>query len=374
MLACARGEVTDADRQSVDSAAARVTDWDDFLDLAEAHGLGHFAARHQPAAVPQACARRIRREVQTGTARALLLLDCQWRVAAELDRAGVPHVWLKGLALSEQLYGQIEARRCLDLDLLTTAADVPNVEACLSRLGLTPYRDPRPGKDEHFMNAHHRTWQWPVSAGRSLFVEVHHRLPGPVACQPCADEILQRSRSLALKGMPVRVPSHEDELLILCLHAHHHNYSLRQLVDVAEYVKRFGAALDGAKFLALARRHRARGKVSAALVLADRALGCGVKGPWQATGWKLTPWQRRVMRGLSEADLCDAGADGDDARRLRLALLADGWGDVLRLLGPHFWPARDYLKALYPNRWGRIPGAARGYHFFRLMSRHRHGP
>ena len=43
----------------------------------------------------------------------------------------------------------------------------------------------------------------------------------------------------------VPVPSLADELLILCLHAHHHNFgSLLNLMDIAEYVKRFHGDID----------------------------------------------------------------------------------------------------------------------------------
>jgi len=374
VLACVRRELSEADRARAAEAAAGITDWQPALALAEAHGLSHFVSRHSGSLAPSLnlphdCESRLTREKHRGIAQALVLFDCQVRVAAELDRAGLPHLWLKGLALSEQLYGCIEARRCVDLDLLSDAAHVPPLEERLARLGFTRFRDPQPGKEEHFMNAHHRTWVRPPAADRPTHLELHFRLPGPAACQPPAADLLSRSRIVPLKGRPVRVPSHEDELLILCLHAHHHNFGLlRYLMDVAEYVKRFAPAMDRDKFWGLASQYRCRGRAAAALTLASATLGDDAGGGRAFVDGKgLSPLQRWAIRGLTPAALCDARGDEDDRRRLRLALMMDCWRDVLRLLGPHVWPPRAYLRALYPGLAGTIPGVARCRHFARLV-------
>jgi hypothetical protein len=172
-----------------------------------------------------------------------------------------------------------------------------------------------------------------------------------------------------LAGQPVPVPSPEDELLIAGLHAHHHNFGiLRALMDVAEYAKRFGRRLDWPKLVALAKGHRCWGRVSAALMLADAALGLDEP----PVSLPLSRRQRWAVRGLSAPAVLDTTGEQDDWRRLRLGMLMDRWRDVLRQVGPHFWPPRSYLQALCPRPWGRLPAAARAYHLARLFGKGMH--
>src|SRR5581483_12012348 len=107
-------------------------------------------------------------------------LDIQLLLSGEFERAGVPYVWLKGITLSQQLYGNPAARQSADLDLLVEPEHVGQLEKCLELHGFV--HEPKP-RDEHFMEAHHRVWMGETMAGALLSVEVHHRLAGPAACQ-----------------------------------------------------------------------------------------------------------------------------------------------------------------------------------------------
>lgn len=376
LLACARSELTSEYVRRISAAVAEGIAWDDLWKLACAHGVGYFVGQHLlrlsqsgEIALPAEVESRMRKDLWHISVHAEVLLGSQLRLAEELDRANLPVLWLKGLALSEQLYGRPEARQSIDLDLLAEPEQFPQVEECLLRIGCRRRPSGTPGEEEHTMGVHHSTWSFRISEEQETPIELHQSLGGPACCQPDPAGMMRRSRQVPLQGRLVRAPSLEDELIVLCLHAHHHNFGLMRLwMDVAEYVKKYHSRLDWPKFFELARTSRVQGRVCAALMLADAILGLGVSLPSEV---QLTALQRWAVRDVTAADVLDPAADHDqdDFRRVRLALLMDRWSDVARLLGPHLLPSRRYLRAVYPQPWARLPGVARLYHLARIASR-----
>lgn len=371
LLACARRELKPFHLRQIQAACARGVSWDALTDLAQAHGIGYFVSHHlrQLAGanflpLPEAFLRRLQENARQMAAHALVLLHYQGRLAEAWERAGIPILWLKGLALSDQLYGRCEARQAGDLDVLVDPAYLARAEEDIRHLGLERWGHATPGLDGHPASAHHRVWCGNVINDWTLSVELHHRLSGPPLCQPPPADLLRRSRVMSLQGRPMRVPGREDELLILCLHAHQHHFAcLRSLMDVAEYVQRFGSELDWRLILTRASRYRCRGRVSAALLLADRVLGFRQPSDGLPRRLPLTVIQRWAVRDLSRAALLEAEAQTDRFRQLRLALLMDHWRDVVELVLPHVVPPTSYLRAICPQPWARWPGLA---HFWYL--------
>lgn len=371
VLSCARGSLTPSDARDIAEAVARGINWNKAMELAARHGVSYFLATHLLALgqeqdtliLPPLFERELRTTLWRGNVYGELLLEQQRRLNAELNQAGVPVLWLKGLALSMQLYGGHQVRQCGDLDLLCPAGELPAAEACLRRAGFRPISDPS-GKDEHAMAAHHRSWL-SDSADTPILVELHHRLSGPPACQPDVPTLLEHARCVSINGQAFPVPGLEHELLILCLHAHHHNFAvLRLLMDVAEYVTKWAAELDWPRFFEDAKRCRTFGRAQAALFLALASLRREGQ-PASALG-RLQRW---AIRDLTPHTLLQHCSHDDDVHRARLGLLMDSWGDVLRLLGPHLWPTRNYLRTVCPAPLGSIPGLAHLYHLGRISFR-----
>ncbi len=162
------------------------------------------------------------------------------------------------------------------------------------------------------------------------------------------------------------VPSREDELLLLCLHAHHHNFAiLRCLMDVAEYVNRFNEHLNWDQFWLRSRESRSLGRVVGTLSLTAALLESN-PAEERLVGQRLGPVQSQAIRRPSTVAWLEPDAEEDDFLRLRLGLLMDRWTDVIRLLGPHFFPPSAYVRAHYPSWWARLPGIARAYHIVLL--------
>lgn len=375
LLACARGELSTLHIEQIEQACAGGVRWGDVTGLADAHGVGYFVRQHlfrigadsKTLRLPEAIQSQWQKDRWGQSVHGQNLLECQFRLQEAFSRAGVATIWLKGLALSEQLYGCPEARGSGDLDMLVEPSQAQAAEECLSRLAL---QLDHAAVDDHTLARHQRRWQGQMIAENTLLVELHVGLGGPRACQPDIPGLMQRSRTVSLKGQPFRVLSIEDELLFLCLHAHRHNYAiLRCLMDVAEYVKRYGKELNAESLLERAKRYRCVGRMKAGLILAHRALDLKPEAAVLQFLPELTRRQLWALRKLSLEALLDRTAEQDDYRRARLAFLMDRISDVVRLLGPHLFPTRDYVRAICPSPWRRVPAFAYFYHLLRVTAR-----
>jgi hypothetical protein len=346
-------------------------DWDILWSLARAHGVGYFVGNHLckptdggPWTLPPSVRNQIQHDLWQETAHALILRAQQLRLNAELNRAGIPVIWLKGLILADRLYGQYEARHCGDLDLLADPSDIPRLEELLARLGFERFRPSEAGKEFHPMAAHHATWCARVLSDWQLIVEVHHRLSGPTSCQPGAVDLLQRSHLIPFHGQEFAVPSLEDEMLVLCLHAHHHQFALlRCLMDVAEFVGGFSDQIDWPALVARTRRHRCLGRLRAALEITDGLLGLENRDEVLPQAPALTPRQRWAIRSLPMAVLLDPRTQGNDLRHAQFALLMDSWVDAVRMLWPRIFPSGEHVRSLCPTSWRDMPGFARLYYY-----------
>lgn len=135
------------------------------------------------------------------------------RLSAELKRSGVPHVFLKGLALQELLYREVGVRPYSDVDLLVPPPYAAQAAAvvCACGWGDAPRRL---GRRLHF----HRKFL-PVTTCLPLELHIQwidnanlNRLPREAGFE-----------EIAFQGnLPVLTA--ENQLLYLCLHAQKHGF------------------------------------------------------------------------------------------------------------------------------------------------------
>jgi hypothetical protein len=387
LLACARSTLQPRHLQQIESAVPQGVNWNVLWSLARAHGVGYFVGHHllrsplgmrngecgmrnpgKPSSNGSSAFRiphsAIQQDLWQETAHALILRDQQQQLNAELMRSGIKTIWLKGLILSERLYNQFEARHCGDLDLLVAPGELGKVQDLLARLGFQPHHPESPGKEFHPMAAHHAVWAKHILPNWRLMLEVHDRLSGPAACQPTVVELFARSQIVSFLGQPFRVPSFEDELLILCLHAHHHNYALlRCLMDVAEFVRRFHDKIDWPLLVGQARAARCLGRLRAGLEITHSLVGLESSKTILAQVPSLTSRQRLALRSVGAGALLDPRTQQDDLCQAKLALLMDRWADTFRLLAPRLFPKSEHVQDLCPASWRRWPGLPRAYFY-----------
>ncbi len=113
--------------------------WPRLCQLSEAHGVAPLVARNLArlgaAGVPDEARAALEAARRVNAARNLLAARVLRRVLASLAQAGVPVIPLKGVALSESLYGDATLRVSSDIDILVPRKDMARAFAVLVGLG-----------------------------------------------------------------------------------------------------------------------------------------------------------------------------------------------------------------------------------------------
>jgi len=240
ILACARLRT---DPAAVAAAAREVRAWETLVALACKHHLAPLVLRAGDACGPGAIPEAVREQLLLERQKTIALNSVYLRQAGEALRAflqaGLAPIVLKGVALTEPLYGDIGLRAFCDLDVLFSRDDIPRAETVLADLGYQA--EP---------TSHLRSWyfenyyQLPRhSRPRSRFcVELHWdfgRRPNPFRLD--VDAMRARAVAATVAGADVRRLDPQDELLHLCIHLAWGNgfdRHLRGLVDIAETLRR----------------------------------------------------------------------------------------------------------------------------------------
>lgn len=136
--------------------------------------------------------------------------DAAGRVGALLDRAGVPHLVIKGIAMRRLLSDAAPERTVSDVDVLVAGGDRHQTYALLRRGGLASTTFERPTHQSLF---YERTFVC-RHRGLSTMIDVHHRLvPWPLIPR-ATERLIARRRSVG--GMWVPWPL--DCALIAAVH------------------------------------------------------------------------------------------------------------------------------------------------------------
>lgn len=192
-----------------------------------------------------------------------------------LDVAGVPVIPVKGLALTERLYGDLASRPCADIDILVRAADLPSAREVLRSLEF--HQRANRGYKALVHQFHDPAWGLGEGA-EQVRLELHWALWADSDRRLGVDGLWQRAVPGRLLGRDIRQLSLEDTLLHLAIHRTRSALRLRWLVDVAELVRRHGDDLDWTAFLERADAAGARTASWMALRLADELMGAPVPG------------------------------------------------------------------------------------------------
>ena len=116
-----------------------------------------------------------------------------------------------------------------------------------------------------------------------------------------------------------------------------------------------------------ARAGRCLTRLTAGLELADAMLGLG--SAWRGRLPALPVSAARIVRGLSPGLLLGIEREQDERLRLRLAMLMDGWRDVLRVYAPRVFPPSAHVRELCPPALRGVPLAAHLCYLLRIARR-----
>ena len=213
--------------------------------------------------------------------RYLLLCICELRDAC--CERGIKHVFLKGLALGEELYEPAGARLSYDIDILVSIDDAPSLVSALQNRGFIFESDSSTGDPmDRVHNSHHHLRAMSKvytidGASVNVPVEIHvypfargYEFMGKTQTDlSYTEQVLSRCRIASIGDESFQIPSVTDGLLILIIHmlAHltldlilylfvkkpyHEQYVCNQMIDAALYLKTFGESINRRELLRFA--------------------------------------------------------------------------------------------------------------------------
>lgn len=240
VLCCATTAATPERSAMASDLAARVRNWDSFIDIAKRHGVLPLVHRYLnlecPAAVPADAMAKLRTQWQ-------LIILYNRHLAAELvrltsllDAAGVPAVSFKGPVLAAMAYGSIELRQFVDLDILMRQTDLPRVAEILTAEGyLSPHT-----RREGLATGYFQECEDAFFAARGMgAVDVHWKVtPRAFRFAPDEESFWRRAQVVELEFGTVTAIAPENLLLYICVHAAKHGWvTLGSICDVAQILR-----------------------------------------------------------------------------------------------------------------------------------------
>lgn len=280
---CARTDLAETDQNHLADLIADTLDWGEVLRLAGYHQVAplvlHNLERYASGAVPQPCLRVLQAEGHRVGVQGKFLLQELGRLMRCFEAAGIPMMVLKGPVVAQVAYGHLSLRPFKDIDILVRPDDYPAVRDLLDSEGYIPF--PQITERSSWRRLLHRWYvrQVPFMRGiKTFYVDLHLApLPSLYHFPLEVDDLLTRGYTEQIGAYEVLVPRIEDHLLMLCYHGEKNRWErLKYLCDVAELIRRHGAALDWRYVEATARRIRGTRIVGVALWLAHELLAAPV--------------------------------------------------------------------------------------------------
>jgi hypothetical protein len=234
--------------------------WSRLFDRAEAHGVVPLAARSLAALgwpdVPSPVRAAFEAARRINAARNALVARALGRVLEGLGRVGVPAIPLKGVALSESLYGDAALRVSADLDVLVPRDCVARAWTVLGELGyvMAGHEERVEASELGLLLESNIEYAFASPEAAGCPVELHWDIAWrwPHGAPAIAD-LWADARPRPFRGAPAHALGPEWELLYLAVHAARHRWeSLKWLVDIHEVCRRGG--LDWEKVRAKADR------------------------------------------------------------------------------------------------------------------------
>lgn len=240
LCACAGVELTPERATRIGSATGADLDWNEFLRLAEDHGVLPLVActlKEQGTNLPSGIQQSLQQAEAQNVQRSLWFAGELARILQHFEKKNVRAVPYKGPVLAESVYCDLALRNFTDLDLLIAPADYATAQQALAELDYRPSEAWSPAIERFwFEKGYERAFD--CKAGKYLVELQWALLPYFYAIDLRNDDLLARSSRSLLNGREILCLSPEDSLLVLCLHAAKHLWMrLIWVCDIAESMR-----------------------------------------------------------------------------------------------------------------------------------------
>jgi hypothetical protein len=159
------------------------------------------------------------------------------KIARRFDQHGIQFLAHKGLALAQLLYHDPAARQFGDLDFIVSSQDVPRAKAALMELGYEPGLHLSASQERSYLRSGYE-YVFGLRAERNLVELQWQIVPRFCSIKFDIDAFFRRSIQIELDGLALRTLGHEDQMLVLCVHAAKHEWAqLGMLRDIAALMR-----------------------------------------------------------------------------------------------------------------------------------------
>jgi Uncharacterised nucleotidyltransferase len=241
LLCCARTCMDVASAERVRDLCRESVDWEYLIRTAEVHGMLPLLCWNLhntcPDAVPSVTLDQFRSHFFNNAGRNAFLTGELLKLLHMLEAHGIPAIPFKGAVLAIKAYGNLSLRQFNDLDILVHKQDVLRVRDLLMAQG---YRQQiqATGALEAACLESLCAYNFMRDDGR-VVVDLHWGITATFGTRPLdLQQLWARLEPISLAGTIVHTLSHEDLLLILCVHGSKHHWErLNWLCDVAEVIR-----------------------------------------------------------------------------------------------------------------------------------------
>jgi hypothetical protein len=233
---------------AIGTAAANI-DWPSFLATAERHrvtGLCWNALHSLGVRMPEPASAVLAKRANSIAAHGLQAAAESARLSAALDRASIPHLFVKGLPVGALAYGSPFIKHSWDIDVLVGEDGVEQGASILHNLGFKLIF-PKFGRDwGRLMRWHHvqkdSAWRHEASG---MIVELHSRLSDNRRLIPAIDLSSPRQFVAITDGISLPTLALDEMFAHLCVHgASSAWFRLKWIGDLAALIARTSADVD----------------------------------------------------------------------------------------------------------------------------------
>lgn len=215
-------------------------DWAYVSATATSHGVAALLAHHLQSingeAVPRSVLLQLQTENQQNSERCLWLAGELAKLAAALQKAGVPCIPFKGPTLAITAYRDLGLRQFTDLDLFVHTRDVAPAKEVLATHGFKPVRNLSSAREAAFLRFDNAC---AFDNDRDVLLDLHWRFSPVHSSLPLeTDDFWRRLERVNIGSQTLFTLSAEDLLLVLCCHGFTHQWErLIWVCDVATLIE-----------------------------------------------------------------------------------------------------------------------------------------
>lgn len=207
--------------QELSQLANTPSDWDSLISLASSHRvlplLYRSLKRVASSGLSVEALQTLRAQYFGNAARNLFLTHVLQGMLRSLRAESIDCLPLKGPVVAEAYYEDLSLRAFGDLDIIIREKDLTQASTLAARAGYQMLVELKGQILKRYLRDRHH-FQWVREDGQ-VTLEIHWRCIQPCYAFPLhVDDLLARRIPLDLHKETVLAPSHEDHLLILCLH------------------------------------------------------------------------------------------------------------------------------------------------------------